>query len=68
MEANPVKEDMFEKAREAFFGTAKPSPTSSSFPAEYVNPRSQRPPTKVAGPPSSERDAASPAAVTCDSR
>jgi hypothetical protein len=57
MEANPVQEDMFEKAREAFFGTAKPSATASSFPAEFVNLRSERPLTKSAGRSPNELDA-----------
>jgi hypothetical protein len=55
-DAKPMKEDMFEKAREAFFGTAKTSPKPSTFPAEFFKPRNEPPPTKVTGPSPNERE------------
>ena len=35
---NPVAEDMFEKAREAFFGITETSPKSSAFSDEFLKP------------------------------
>jgi hypothetical protein len=49
-QANPMQEDMFEKAREAFFGTVKSSPRTSASSAESLNPRNEPPPPKVTGP------------------
>jgi len=48
-QANPMGEDMFEKARAAFFGTAKTSPRPSASPAESLKPRNEPPPPKIAG-------------------
>ena len=45
-----MKEDMFEKAREAFFGAVKTSPKPSAFPAEFLTPQNEPLPTKVGGP------------------
>jgi hypothetical protein len=48
----PVLEDMFEKARAAFFGTAVASPKPSGSSAEFLTPRSEPTPKEVAGPSS----------------
>jgi hypothetical protein len=50
-QANPMGEDMFEKAREAFFGTVKTSPKPSALPAEFLKPR-----TELTGPSSNEHE------------
>jgi hypothetical protein len=42
-QAESVAEDMFEKAREAFFGTAKTSPEPSGSSAEHLEPRNKFP-------------------------
>jgi hypothetical protein len=57
---DPMKEDMFEKAREAFFGTVKTPPKPSAFPAEFLKPRNELPPTKVTGPYSNQGEATQP--------
>ena len=38
---NPVAEDMFEKAREAFFGITETSPKSSASSDEFLKPRNE---------------------------
>jgi hypothetical protein len=40
-QSNPMAEDMFEKAREAFFGTAKTSPKPNASLAEFLKPRDE---------------------------
>jgi hypothetical protein len=55
-QANPTGEDMFEKAREAFFGTVKTPPKPSALPAEFLKPRNEPPPTELTGPSSSEHE------------
>jgi hypothetical protein len=42
-EANPMAEDMFEKAREAFFGTSETSPKPSASSAEFLKLRNEDP-------------------------
>ena len=54
---NPIAEDMFEKARRAFFGTAKTSPERSDTSAEFLNPEEEHRSKKVIGPPSDNHDA-----------
>jgi hypothetical protein len=49
-------EDMFEKAREAFFGTVKTSPKPSALPAEFLKPRNEPPRTELTGSPSNEHE------------
>jgi hypothetical protein len=49
-QADPMAEDMFEKAREAFFGTAKTSPRPSAPLAEHLKPPNERSRKEVAGP------------------
>jgi len=44
--------DMFEKAREAFFGTVKKSPEPSAAPAEVPKPQSETPTEEDTGPSS----------------
>jgi hypothetical protein len=38
---NPVAEDMFEKAREVFFGITETSPKSSASSDEFLKPRNE---------------------------
>jgi hypothetical protein len=40
-QANPTAEDMFEKAREAFFGTTKTLPKPSASSADFLKPRNE---------------------------
>ena len=47
--ANPAAEDMFERAREAFFGTANNTPKPGASSAEASKPRSEARPTEVTG-------------------
>jgi hypothetical protein len=46
---NPMAEDMFEKARGAFFGTAKTSPNPSASSAEPLKPQNEPLPKEVTG-------------------
>lgn len=46
---NPVAEDMFERAREAFFGTANNIPKPSASSAELLKPRSEPQSKEVTG-------------------
>jgi hypothetical protein len=46
-QTNAMAEDMYEKARGAFFGTAKTSARPSSSPVEIVEPRNESSPKKV---------------------
>lgn len=48
-QTDPMAEDMFEKARAAFFGTAKTSPRPSASSADSLKPRNDPPPPKIAG-------------------
>jgi hypothetical protein len=50
--ANPMAEDMFEKARKAFFGTGKTTPNLSASPAEFLKPRNEPRATKKSPAPS----------------
>lgn len=54
---NPMPEDMFEKAREAFFETAKTSPKPGASSAESLKPRSEPAPTELADPSSDKHKA-----------
>lgn len=48
-QTDPMAEDLFEKARAAFFGTAKTSPRPSASSAEPLKPRNDpRPPKSPA--------------------
>jgi hypothetical protein len=49
-ERNPMAEDMFEKARRAFFGTAKTSPERSDNSAELLYPADEHRSKEVIGP------------------
>jgi hypothetical protein len=49
---NPITEDMFEKAREVFFGTAKTSRQRGDTSAEFVDPRDEPARKEVTGPTS----------------
>jgi hypothetical protein len=40
-QTNQMAEDMFEKAREAFFGTTETSPQSSASSGEFLKPRDE---------------------------
>ena len=55
---NAMTEDMFEKAREAFFGAAKISQERSDTSAEFLNPRDEPTPKEAAGPFSDEHEEA----------
>ena len=55
---NPTADDLFEKAREAFFGTVKTSRRPSASPTEFLKPRNEPSPKIVTGPSSDERDVA----------
>jgi hypothetical protein len=59
-QANPMAEDMFEKAREAFFGAAKTLPKPSASSAEFLKPRNEPSPKEVTGPSSGKDEAAQP--------
>ena len=50
--ADLMGEDMFEKAREAFFGVVKKSPVPSAAPTEAPKPQNETPTEEDAGPPS----------------
>jgi hypothetical protein len=41
-QTNQMAEDMFEKAREAFFGTTETSPKSSASSGEFLKPQDER--------------------------
>ena len=56
-EQYPMSDDMFEKARVAFFGTAKISPQQSHQLAEFVSPQDEPMPTEFTGPSSNEHEA-----------
>jgi hypothetical protein len=49
-ERNPMAEDMFEKARKAFFGMAKTSPERGDTSAEFLNPEDEHRSKGVIGP------------------
>jgi hypothetical protein len=49
---NRVPEDMFEKARAAFFGTARSSSRSNASSSDFFKPRSEPPPKEVTNPSS----------------
>jgi hypothetical protein len=49
---NPAAEDMFERAREAFFGTANNTRKPSASTADFPKPRSEPEPKEVTGFPS----------------
>ena len=52
-QANPMAEDMFEKAREAFFGIVKKSPEPSAVSTDIpINPRNETPTEEDNGPSS----------------
>ena len=53
---NPMAEDSFVKAREAFFGTAKTSPKPSAPPAELPNGEMSPRPQTVTGHSSDEHE------------
>jgi len=55
-ERNPITEDMFEKAREAFFGTAKTSQERSDTAAEFLSPRNESASKEVTSPFSDEHE------------
>jgi len=57
-QANPTTEDMFEKAREAFFGTVRTQPKPSASSAEFLKPRNEPSPREAAGPSSDKHEAA----------
>jgi hypothetical protein len=57
-QANPMPEDMFEKAREAFFGTVRTSPKPSASSAEFLKPRNEPPSKEVTGPSSDKHETA----------
>jgi hypothetical protein len=50
-QAEPVAEDMFEKARKAFFGTAKTSPKPNGSSDEHLKPRNEFPTKMSTVPP-----------------
>lgn len=54
---NPMAEDTFEKAREAFFGTAKISTEQTIESAKFLNPRDEPTSKEVIGPFSGEHEA-----------
>jgi hypothetical protein len=49
-QTSPMAKDMFEKAREAFFGTAKASAKPSVSSAESLKPRNDPPGKQVSDP------------------
>jgi hypothetical protein len=49
---NAVPEDMFEKARAAFFGTAQSSSRSTASSSDFFKPRSEPTATEVTSPSS----------------
>jgi hypothetical protein len=49
---NRVQEDVFEKARAAFFGTAQSSSQSNASSFDSFKPRSEAPPKEVTSPSS----------------
>jgi hypothetical protein len=57
-QANPMAEDMFEKAREAFFGNAKTSTKPSASSAEFLKPRNEPPAKEVTGPSADKHETA----------
>jgi hypothetical protein len=57
-QANLMAEDMFEKAREAFFGTVKMSPKPSASSPEFVEPRNELPQREATSSSSDEHEAA----------
>ena len=59
-QANPMAEDMFEKAREAFFGIVKTSPKPSASSAEFLKPRNEPRQKQVTGPSADGHEAAQP--------
>jgi hypothetical protein len=63
-QASPMAEDLFEKAREAFFGTVKTSQKPSASSAELPEPRYDPPEKKVTGPSVDGQQAAQPPDLT----
>jgi hypothetical protein len=57
IERNPMAEDMFEKARRAFFGTTKTSLECSDTSPESLSPWDEQTPKEVAGPSSDNQEA-----------
>ena len=47
---NALAEDMFERAREAFFGTAKTLPEPNTPSTEFIKLRNESSPEEVTGP------------------
>jgi hypothetical protein len=58
--ADPMEEDSFEKARRAFFGTAKTSPEANASSADFFQPRNELPSQEVAGPSSQPQETVQP--------
>jgi hypothetical protein len=56
--------DMFEKAREAFFGTVSASPKPSGSSAEFLKPRNDPPEKQVTTPSGDGHEAAQPPVLT----
>ncbi len=61
---NLMAQDMFEKAREAFFGAPKTSPEPSAPSVEYLKPRNEPSLEDVNGPSPKERRAAQSVSFT----
>ena len=61
---NPMGEDMFERAREAFFGTAKSPPKPITSSTEFLKPRNEPSPEEVTAPFRDERRATQPVVFT----
>lgn len=61
--ADPM-EDSFEKARRAFFGTARTSPEMSASSGDFFQPRNELPPQEVSAASSEQHEAAQALVLT----